>query len=666
MLLLPNTNIHKSPLLEALYQVFLKRNDAFPTNDDLNRVVYICEDAVNSTQADDPMKAAYLYDLGNSLIDRFRRQGHVADLIKAVSICEKSVELTPNDHSSKVTRVVTFGNALQTRFQEFGDVRDLDMGIEAYNIAVRLTPPTHLDRPSYLNDLSVMLQNRFNHGRKEGSRDPQHVNLAICHLEEALQLTDDGHPDQPARLMNLGTSLWSRFKWSGDPADINKSITLCETALQHTPDSHPDKPSYQNNLATFLQTRFKQLNCFADFDRALSLTEDALRLSTSTDGHHQPIQVGILYTLGKLLYDRFRRCRDSNDFERAYSLFSAAANSTTGLITQRFEACRVSALMDEAKGLLSLASAPSSSFIQDSYTKGLELLPQMAWLGLSIADRQTRIGQVGGFVSAAAIAASQAGQSETAVEWLEQGRSIIWGQLLQLRMPTDDLYEAYPTLAESLSHISKLLEDVGTTGRSNSFGSKQWRAHDLAYERQEILKKIRSMDGFDRFMLPKTLSELNKAACNGPVIILNGNNRKCHALVLMPDTSVLHILLSTITGKVVQRLSKTLRTLLESGGRSIAPRLTALRPSDHGTSDPDTEFSRILSDLWLHVAKPVLNRIGITVCLFLLPYGNILTFICTRFLQRTLMLCSVYGGVGLVHSHFFQYMLPGSMTRTHH
>jgi len=48
--------------------------------------------------------------------------------------------------------------------------------------------------------------------------------------------------------------------------------------------------------------------------------------------------------------------------------------------------------------------------------------------------------------------------------------------------------------------------------------------------------------GFNRFLLPRQLSQLTPAVHAGPVVTVNISHTRCDALVLMPDLDdVLHI-----------------------------------------------------------------------------------------------------------------------------
>lgn len=113
----------------------------------------------------------------------------------------------------------------------------------------------------------------------------------------------------------------------------------------------------------------------------------------------------------------------------------------------------------------------------------IELLPELAWLGLSVSDRHHHLLEAGNVVREAAAAALNVSQYSTAVEWLEQGRSIIWGQKLQLRTPLDDLERECPELAMELKQISRQLESL-STGDDNTLVVQQ--SHDLAHKEKSF------------------------------------------------------------------------------------------------------------------------------------------------------------------------------------
>jgi hypothetical protein len=88
--------------------------------------------------------------------------------------------------------------------------------------------------------------------RFEQLGDLSDIIKSVSMLEDAIELTPDGHPDKPTLLNNLGNSLLGRFEFLGDFDDINTSVLMCEKAVQMTPDSHPKKSSWLNNLGNSL------------------------------------------------------------------------------------------------------------------------------------------------------------------------------------------------------------------------------------------------------------------------------------------------------------------------------------------------------------------------------------------------------------------------------
>jgi hypothetical protein len=188
------------------------------------------------------------------------------------------------------------------------------------------------------------------------------------------------------------------------------------------------------------------------------------------------------------------------------------ACSTTGPASIQFEAARRWAKH---------AQVHQPSSLLRAYTTAIKLLPELAWLGLSITDRHHHLSQVGQVVRDAASAAIAVHDYQKAVEWLDQGCSVIWGQLLNLRTPVDELREHHPGL-------STLLETAGTQSNAVADGIKAQplesiaqRSHAHALRRNDVLQQIRELSGFERFLLSKPISELLQAAKMGPVAILN-------------------------------------------------------------------------------------------------------------------------------------------------
>ncbi|KAJ7465574.1 TPR-like protein [Mycena latifolia] len=566
---------------------------------DLNESVSKCEAAVHLTPDSHPSRPLQLNGLGISLSCRFGRLGNLTDLNESVSTFKTAVSLTPDSHPSKPLRLNSLGNSLLSRFKRLGDFADLNESVSTLKAAVSLTPDSHPSKPLWLNSLGNCLLRHF-----EQFGDPNDLNESISTFQAAVRLTPEGHPDMPSWLDSLGNSLFARFEQCGDLTALNESVSTYQAAIRLTPEGHPDKPPCLNNLGNALLKRFEQLGNLTDLTEAVSTLEAAVRLIP--DGY--PEQPMLLRNLGNCLHHRFRISEDPRDYEEMLIQYSHAASSPTGTARTRFQASRMWAHYARSYNHPSLLHA---------YTTAVELVPKVAWLGLSISDRHHQLLNAGQLVREAASAAIDAHQYSKAVEWLEQGRSVIWGQFLSLRTPVDDLHMLHPELAAELISISNLLETSSTRNGAEAAGIRPSQPleataqqyHDLADRRDSLLQQIRGLAGFKQFLLPKPISELSQAAKMGPVVLLNTSLYHCDALILMPGLGdeVMHIPLPDFTLEQAQALTEALGCLVRGAVRG-----ERLDGHHEGDLPPDEKFSGILGALWVKVVKPVLDGLALT------------------------------------------------------
>ncbi|KAJ7842002.1 CHAT domain-containing protein [Mycena olivaceomarginata] len=624
--LTPDGHPHKPFLLNNLGNSLLGRFERLGDLSDINKSVLMYEDAVQLTPDGHPEKPARLNNLGNSLCRRFERLGDLSDINKSVLMYEDA--LIPDGHPNKPTLLNNLGDSLFRRFERFGDLSDINKSVLMFEDAVQLTPDGHPDKPGWLNNLGNSLSRRFeqlgdlsdlnkdavqltpdghpdrpgwlnNLGNSLLDRfgrlgDLSDINKSVLIFEDAVQLTPDGHPEKPASLNNLGNSLSGRFERLGDLSDINKSILMKEDAVQLTPDGHPDKPRWLHNLGISLFHRFKRLGDLSDINKSVLMFDDAVQLTP--DGH--PAKPFSLTNLGNSLLGRFEQLGDPQDSQQLLLHYTSAACSTTGSASVRFEAARRWAKH---------AHVHQPSSLLHAYTTAIELLPELAWLGLSITDRHHHLLQAGQVVRDAASAAIAVHDYQKAVEWLDQGRSVIW---------VDELRKMDPDLANQFVSLSTSLEIAGTQSNAvadaikpQSLESIAQQSHDLAFKRIRVLQQIREMPGFERFLLPKPISELSLAAKKGPIAILNISAYGCDALILLLGLAdeVIHVPLSDFTIHEAQARAKTLASIVGTSGRS-----DRLHGSREGDMAPDEIFSIILSELWVKIVQPVLNGIAIT------------------------------------------------------
>ncbi|KAJ7832368.1 CHAT domain-containing protein [Mycena leptocephala] len=247
----------------------------------------------------------------------------------------------------------------------------------------------------------------------------------------------------------------------------------------------------------------------------------------------------------------------------------------------------------------------------------LDLLPEAISLGLSDYYHPHQIMRAGLKVKDEVATAISFGHPEKAVEWLEQCR----GRFFNLRTQVKALGQEYPELANELSQLSAQLEGSTRDQDRPPFPRKQQflklagqQANVDAHKREVLLSKIRELDGFEQFLLPKTISELSSVAQVGPVVVLYVSKFSCDGLGLLPGLTneVIHIPFPQLTPAHVETLTHSLETLLMSLSHG---QLNSRRFKSHGegyAAGLEDDFAEILSELWVRLVWPVLDALAIT------------------------------------------------------
>jgi len=225
----------------------------------------------------------------------------------------------------------------------------------------------------------------------------------------------------------------------------------------------------------------------------------------------------------------------------------------------------------------------------------------------------------------AASAAFALGEFEKALEWLEQGRCLVWNQLNQLRTPVDDLRAQNKPLADRFMDVSRALESSGSRQELTHLSidgtmtqkialEDEARTHImLAQDWDRLVKEIHKIPGFLNFLRPRQASSVMKnLPRDGPIILINVHEDRCDALALIQGCDEpLHIPLEHLTHKDVSGIKDRLRRYLASGKY-------LMRDTDRGPRedrDPDRmgDLQEILQELWLRVVKPILDALSYSV-----------------------------------------------------
>ena len=358
-----------------------------------------------------------------------------------------------------------------------------------------------------------------------------------------------------------GHSIGTFFETTpGDLSDLEQIISVQREVVDLIPDGHPHKPRRLDNLAYSLETRFKYS--------------------------------GVL-----------------SDVEQAILLYSQAACASTGPISDRFHS---------SMKWISCARHIRHHTLLHAYSTVIALLSQLGWVGRPLTHYHKELVLGADVVREAAAAALDSGYPGLAVEWLEQGHAVVWGELLRFRNSYEELSSTHQDHARRLQRLSAALDrpSVSEEGlweptesaghpRRPSLEQEADRHRALAIERDQLIQEIRQLPGFERFLLHKEFSQLRASAQSGPVVFLNAAESRCDALIVLANKeNAVHIPLPTFTLKQCGHLRNTLANLIG--------------PYDDRTRQPiirhDSGWESILSTLWKGVVKPVLDGLGVSGC----------------------------------------------------
>ena len=605
----------RSMSLNNIAAALTVRFDLYGRGENLTEAILLYREALKPSPYPDAR-----YNLALALTTQFLQSGRREDLDEAISLHRDVLELRPAPHPNRPDSLDSIASVLVIRFFQSGRHEDLENAILLQQELLEKRPVPHPGRPDYLNNIACALESRF----KQSGRC-EDLELAITLHQEALELQPQPHRGRSNTLNNLACALETRFQKFGRLDDLDAAIALYRDALQLRPPPHPDRFSSLNNLAGGLTSRFKHVSRHEDLDEAIRVYHQSLEALVT--GH--PSVSSISANLGRALMTAYTDSHESKFLEEAMAAFRVAVTCKSASALHRYLAA-----ISWAKN----ADSTHESALE-AYSFAIEQLPRLATLGLDLQSRYLALTSVGdGLARDAASCAIRLGQFGKAVELLEGGRAVFWSQALQLRTPMADLHKEAPELETELRQISLALEQGSLRDLSRNLSNtpeiimsieeEASRFSRLDDQWMATLEKVRLIDGFQDFLRPNRLSMLQRAAVNGPVVILNASKTGCAALILTSAAAVQHVPFPDLTLDDVTHLAKLLQVaskgidsddllpesycaFLEDVQRmsDLPDALQMLRLPDE--TRHEYIFRLVLAVLWTSVVMPVIRMLNL-------------------------------------------------------
>lgn len=483
----------------ALYQTMLSQTLRArlvfrPDRADADEMVEAARAAVANCTTTDRAVAGYLHNLAFALRDRFEHTGDLVELDEAIRIAHQGIDRTPPGHALRVGRLADLGAIYFTRFRHLGKREDLDSAIQY----TRSGAPPPNDASIQLANLAVALRLRF------------HLTNDEADIDEAVAVARQSLVQQRIPITSyraLGTALISRFELGHDRADIDEAVSVLREVRDRVSAADAEHKLVLDNLALALLARLDQ----RDIEEAVAAYQQA---TATLDDPNTAALLGSYGLAAVMLYDHNGTLPAPAEISR---VITALREPTAATAVNLVDA-------GHSWGLLAAESGDMRQAM-NAYAAAVRSLPMLASRGLDRKDREQRLVGLADLTTDAAAYAIEAGQPEQAVELLEQGRSVLWNQILQSQVDLESLRAAAPELAARLDDTRHRLSRMGTPEERRKLAG-QW---------ENLLSEARRQPGFEMFLRAVPFSQLKAAASEGPVVIVNVADHRGDALVVRPE-----------------------------------------------------------------------------------------------------------------------------------
>jgi len=624
--------------LGSLGTLSLKRFRKSNSMKALDLAVETLNQACQSASDSYPNKFEISSNLGASLQHRFEMTGSLADLDEAIATHRKTLQLVPHTPQWKSLVLDNLGGALWRRAETTGSMENLNEGIESFIEAVELETTNGVRRGYRLNNLAGALLERYS--RTSAVDD---LKEAVNAWQQAIELIPTGDQERPGILSSLANGLREQFDWFGEMKYLDASITANQQAVKETPENYPYRGGHLNNLAVALYRRAERTRLMQDVNDAVEMSKAAIKATPK--GHHEmPSYLNSLCSALQLRYSISEKV-SIIDIDAAIEIQQQGLKSTpkdhpgtaTHLLTLakafqlRFEHShsvedRNSAVDAYERSVGSRSSPPRQRIM--SARKAADLIynqdPEKASKLLSVAvdllpltnprtghrdDKQVLLGQFRGLASDAAslaVRAERMGSTDLSsdrilecLRLLELGRGIMGGMYLDTRSDTTELKMKYSETAQKFDLLRSELDAFSSSAvllARSDLKSQITRRYNASKEFEELVRSIRQLEGFERFLLGPTISELKNLASLHSIVYVNASRFGADAF-LITGKELQHLSLPDLTYVDVEKKATELIKMIESHNAISARRDRIM-------------LKEILKWLWDVVVEPILIKLG--------------------------------------------------------
>jgi tetratricopeptide (TPR) repeat protein len=539
--------------------------------DDPDEAIRLAREAVDNTPEGHPYLADRLDTLATLLSDRYKRVGKTDDLEEAIGLARQAVDITFEDDPDRARLLMNLADLLSDRYERKKRTDDPPLTYISTPVAQPGEPPD-LD-----DDVPQELPEVYN--RTGDARD---LEEAIQLAQEAVDIKPENDPELPSMLCSLAEKLSDNYDRTGMVRYIKRAVKYARKAVDIAPDDDTDLPRMLNALSLVLVKRY-------DTQPKKTYLEDATRLlwkAVDITPEGDPALVALYNNLAG------RLARLDTNASVEYSTKAFGCQNTRPLDRIRVARPAIQLLVDSG-------NVREAAVLAE---KALNLLPLVCNRYLGLDDQQNAVLQTSGLASdACSILLRNGGDPGRAVEYLEYGRGLIIGYLIEGRGDVSELADKYQEEAKKFERLRSQASQSIDPREPLDVRQRLSQERDKAVAALEsCLKVIRHIDGFDRFLLPPSADSLKEYAVQGPIVIVNVTSISSDALIIL-RSGIKHIHLPNFSAYN----ARTYRRIL-----GLTWGLSRLIKAKEKPQQDYCKFRETLKGLWTDCVRLVFDELG--------------------------------------------------------
>ncbi|RSL58879.1 hypothetical protein CEP51_014012 [Fusarium floridanum] len=228
---------------------------------------------------------------------------------------------------------------------------------------------------------------------------------------------------------------------------------------------------------------------------------------------------------------RYERDGQILDFEKALDCFRSAMCQPNASSVDQLTA-----------GATMLQNCLTHSHWQDAFEAAefvFERISNLALRSLDNEDKQHLLGLMAEVASDDVAAALFANKGcLAALNLLEQGRGVLAESIEAMRVDIMQLQEQYPDMAQEFVRLRDELEGAAPDSDDEEGISRSDQRYKTGKEFDKLIGDIRALPEVSSFLGPPSEAEIQDAAKDGPLVIINVSKYRCDALLVAVENTL--------------------------------------------------------------------------------------------------------------------------------